>query len=42
MNKILFIDSDMYKSRLKQDSIWLIVEAAFGNYWNKMEEMNNC
>ena len=42
MNKTLFIDSDMYTSRLKQDSIWLIAEAAFGSFWIEMEDMNNC
>ena len=42
MNKTLFIDSNMYTSRLKQYSIWLIAEAAFGSYWNEIEDMNNC
>ena len=42
INKTLFIDSDMYTSRLKQDSTWLIAEAAFGSFWIEMEDMNNC
>ena len=42
MNKTLFIDSEMYTSRLKQDSILLITEAAFGSFWIEMEDMNNC
>ena len=42
MDKTLFIDSDMYTSRLKQDSIWLNAEAAFDSFWIEMEDMNNC
>ena len=41
VNKTLFIESDIYKKWYSQESNWLIAEAAFGSYWNEIENIKN-